>query len=87
MPTTPTPSRAANLTESMVDEVKRLIYSGEVKPGERLNEAALALRMGTSRGPIREAMKELAGQGLVTVDAIGHARSHEDREHEPTPTF
>lgn len=64
---TPTPSRAANLTESMVDEVKRLIYSGEVKPGERLNEAALALRMGTSRGPIREAMKELAGLGLVTA--------------------
>ncbi|MBW0172348.1 MAG: FCD domain-containing protein [Hydrogenophaga sp.] len=67
MPHTPTPSRAANLTEAMVNEVKRLIYSGEVQPGERLNEAAIALRMGTSRGPIREAMKELAGQGLVTA--------------------
>lgn len=51
----------------MVTELKRLIFSGEFQPGERLNEAALALRMGTSRGPIREAMKVLAGLGLVTA--------------------
>jgi DNA-binding GntR family transcriptional regulator len=67
MSNAPTPSRAANLTDAMVDEVKRLIYSGEVMPGERLNEAAVALRMGTSRGPVREAMKVLAGLGLVTA--------------------
>lgn len=51
----------------IVDQLKQLIYSGEFKPGERLNEAALALRMGTSRGPIREAIKVLAGLGLVTA--------------------
>jgi DNA-binding GntR family transcriptional regulator len=38
-----------------------------VAPGERLNEAALALRMGTSRGPIREAIRILTGIGLVTA--------------------
>ncbi|EGI76227.1 GntR family transcriptional regulator [Hylemonella gracilis] len=48
-------------------KLKQLIYSGEIAPGERLNEAALALRMGTSRGPIREAIRMLAGQGLVTA--------------------
>ncbi|ETF04007.1 GntR family transcriptional regulator [Advenella kashmirensis W13003] len=63
----PSPSaRSAILSQTVVSELKRLIYSGEFLPGERLNEATLAVRMGTSRGPIREAMKVLAGLGLVT---------------------
>lgn len=59
-------SRGAGLPQSIVAELKQLIYTGEFKPGERLNEAALALRMGTSRGPIREAVRVLAGLGIVT---------------------
>lgn len=55
------------LPPAIAEELKRLIYSGEIQPGERLNEAALALRMGTSRGPIREAIRMLAGLGLVTA--------------------
>lgn len=51
----------------MVEQLKQLIYTGEFKPGDRLNEAALALRMGTSRGPIREAVRVLAGLGIVTA--------------------
>ncbi|WP_300557015.1 FCD domain-containing protein [Limnohabitans sp. Rim8] len=51
----------------VADQLKQLIYSGELKPGERLNEAALALRMGTSRGPVREAIRMLTGLGLVTA--------------------
>ena len=49
----------------IAEELKRLIYAGELKPGERLNEAALAVRMGTSRGPIREAIRMLTGWGIV----------------------
>ncbi len=59
--------RSAGLSNAVVAKLKQLIYDGEFRPGERLNEAALALRMGTSRGPIREAMKVLAGLGLVTA--------------------
>lgn len=55
------------LSPAIAEELKRLIYSGEIQPGERLNEAALALRMGTSRGPIREAIRMLTGLGLVTA--------------------
>jgi DNA-binding GntR family transcriptional regulator len=58
--------RTTGLANEIVAKLKKLIYEGEFSPGERLNEAALALRMGTSRGPIREAMKVLAGLGLVT---------------------
>ncbi|MDB5945690.1 MAG: transcriptional regulator, GntR family-like protein [Ramlibacter sp.] len=50
----------------IADRLKQLIYGGEFKAGDRLNEAALAVRMGTSRGPIREAIRILAGTGLVT---------------------
>jgi DNA-binding GntR family transcriptional regulator len=58
------PSRL--LAAHVVDELKQLIESGQVKPGERLNEATLAEAMGTSRGPIREAIRVLSGMGLVT---------------------
>lgn len=49
----------------VMEALKSLIYTGQLKPGERLNEAALALRMGTSRGPVREAIRMLTGLGLV----------------------
>ena len=54
------------LAVTMVEELKRQIECGELQPGERVNEATLALRMGTSRGPIREAIRVLTGMGLVT---------------------
>lgn len=55
------------LAHGIAEQLQQLIYSGEVAPGERLNEVALALRMGTSRGPIREAIRMLTGTGLVTA--------------------
>jgi DNA-binding GntR family transcriptional regulator len=55
------------LSPAIAEELKHLIYTGQIQPGERLNEAALALRMGTSRGPIREAIRLLTGLGLVTA--------------------
>jgi DNA-binding GntR family transcriptional regulator len=69
MPTSTSTPRGAGLSHAIVDALKQLIYTGEFKPGERLNEAALAVRMGTSRGPIREAIKVLAGLGIVTAVA------------------
>jgi DNA-binding GntR family transcriptional regulator len=58
---------APGLAQTIADALQALIHAGEVLPGERLNEAALALRMGTSRGPIREAIRILTGSGLVTA--------------------
>ena len=56
----------ADMSVQIAEQLKQLIYSGEFKAGDRLNEAALAVRMGTSRGPVREAIRVLAGTGLVT---------------------
>ena len=55
------------LSPGIVEELKKLIYNGTIQPGERLNEVALAIQMGTSRGPIREAIRMLTGLGLVTA--------------------
>jgi DNA-binding GntR family transcriptional regulator len=41
------------------------VLSGEVEPGDRLVEADLAADMQTSRGPVREALRQLGETGLV----------------------
>ena len=43
----------------------REIARGGLKPGARLNEAQMAQALGVSRGPIREAARELEGQGFL----------------------
>ncbi|WP_175478759.1 GntR family transcriptional regulator [Rubrimonas cliftonensis] len=51
------------------DELERMILCGEVAAGERLDELALAERLGVSRGPVREAARSLERDGLVTTVA------------------
>ena len=41
------------------------ILSGEIRPGERLNESQLSRQLRISRAPIREALQQLLQQGLV----------------------
>jgi DNA-binding GntR family transcriptional regulator len=48
-------------------ELEQMILDGTLAPGERLNEVALAKRLGVSRGPVREAARSLERLGLVTV--------------------
>lgn len=57
--------RSKSLSESVKEELIRLITSGTLKPGARLNEVYLAERLGVSRGPVREAARELEGLGLT----------------------
>jgi phosphonate utilization transcriptional regulator len=46
-------------------EIEQLILRGELAIGQHVNESELALRFGTSRGPIREALRALEESGLV----------------------
>ncbi|MBI9106685.1 MAG: GntR family transcriptional regulator [Spirochaetales bacterium] len=46
-------------------QLKELIISGELKPGDRLLEYEIASQLNTSKTPIREAIRELASEGLV----------------------
>ena len=51
----------------MRDELRRLVITGELAPGARLAEEGLALRLGVSRNPVREALQALAGEGFVEI--------------------
>src|SRR5215213_1339556 len=59
--------RTESLTSIIRRELERMIAGGELKAGERLNENALAAKLGVSRGPIREACRGLERSGLVDV--------------------
>jgi DNA-binding GntR family transcriptional regulator len=59
--------RTQSLTTIVLQELERMILSGELKPGERINEKALAAQQSVSRGPIREACRRLEQAGLVEI--------------------
>lgn len=56
-----TTTRSASTTEVL----RGAILAGEFAPGERMYELGLSERLGVSRTPIREALKSLAGEGLL----------------------
>lgn len=66
-PLRPGDTRARSLASGVQGRIEALILSGALKPGERLNEVALARQLGVSRGPVREAARALERTGLVTV--------------------
>ena len=59
--------RTRSLTSVVRQEIERLILTGAIEAGSRLNEQALAARLGVSRGPVREAIRGLERQGLVVT--------------------
>ena len=59
--------RPQSLTSVVLNELESLILSGQMGPGEPINEKAFAERSAVSRGPIREACRRLEQAGLVTI--------------------
>jgi DNA-binding GntR family transcriptional regulator len=55
------------LRDVIFETLRKAIISGDIKPGERLMEVALAEQMGVSRTPVREAIRRLEAEGLVTM--------------------
>ncbi|MBV6649624.1 MAG: GntR family transcriptional regulator, partial [Hoeflea sp.] len=48
--------------------IRHAILSGKLKPGDHLPEEMLASMTGTSRTPVREALRRLVSEGLATVN-------------------
>lgn len=59
------PISNTTLRNRVVTELKRLIVSGALEPGQRLTETWLANALGVSRGPLREAVRDLVDSGLL----------------------
>ena len=60
--------QTSSLSSVVQSELERMILSGELPPGEKLTEVALASRLGVSRGPLREAFRMLEEAGLVRTE-------------------
>ncbi len=56
------------LREMVYEELKMQILTGGIIPGTRMMEVELAEEMGVSRTPIREAIRKLEKEGLVTIE-------------------
>ncbi|MCF4129037.1 GntR family transcriptional regulator [Methylobacterium sp. SyP6R] len=67
LPASPDAQPRPSLTEQAAAALRRLILLNLLPPGEVLNEPDLVARLGVSRTPVREALKLLAGEGLVTL--------------------
>lgn len=55
-------------TVAVLEAIRHAILAGELKPGQALIETDLAEVLGVSKTPVREALKTLAGAGLVTMN-------------------
>jgi DNA-binding GntR family transcriptional regulator len=62
------PLRVRSVVGLAYDQIRALIVDGSLAPGSRLGQGELADRLGISRGSVREALRRLAGDGLVDFE-------------------
>ncbi|MFQ5691951.1 MAG: GntR family transcriptional regulator [Nitrospinota bacterium] len=62
------PLRKRLLSENVVGAIRTAIFDGSLELGQRLVETELAEQLGVSRGPVREALRLLATEGLVVIN-------------------
>ena len=63
----PTPLRPASLHEEVAARLRSMVFERALAPGQWVDELALARDWQISRTPLREALKVLAAEGLVTL--------------------
>jgi DNA-binding GntR family transcriptional regulator len=61
------PVENRTLREQVADHLREEILASRLAPGTELGEVMLAQSLGISRGPLREALGQLAAEGLVTI--------------------
>jgi DNA-binding GntR family transcriptional regulator len=59
------PQKGLPRAQQIAESLRSSIIAGRYEPGERLIETALSAELGTSRGPVREALRQLENEGLV----------------------
>jgi GntR family transcriptional regulator of gluconate operon len=66
-------ARPARLSEIAAERLRERILRGRLAPGAALSQESLAREFGISRTPLRDALKILAGDGLIQLDGSGAA--------------
>jgi DNA-binding GntR family transcriptional regulator len=66
-PASSVPLENRTLREQVADHLRDEILASRLAPGTELGEMVLARKLGISRGPLREALGQLAAEGLVTI--------------------
>lgn len=56
-----------SLREKITNDIRNAILKGELKSGSRFKEIEIARQMGVSRGPVREAIRQLEREGLLVT--------------------
>jgi len=64
---TPTPFASRALYQEVAEHLRQQIFNRELEPGSWIDELKLCKALGISRTPLREALKVLASEGLVTM--------------------
>lgn len=67
--------RSRPLRDQIYPLLRELILTGAIKPGEVIDEKAIALQLNVSRTPVREAVKRLSDEHLVDVVAQSATRA------------
>lgn len=62
-----TPIERKPLHELVAGRVRDMIIEGRLPPGDPVNESRLCAELGVSRTPMREAVRTLAGEGLIVL--------------------
>jgi len=79
--------RRQGLHDAVADRIRGQIVEGRLEPGARLNERVLCEQMGVSRTPMREAIKKLAGEGLIRLEPNRGAIIHRLTRDEVAAAF
>ena len=82
MPALPVNEETWRPVDRVYEAIRRGIISGEFRAGMHLREETLAGRSATSRTPVREALRRLASEGLVTIGDNRRARGSDFSPHE-----
>ena len=65
---TKTPISRKTLREQVAEILRKKILNGDIQSGERIVEADLARELQMSRGPVREALRQIEEEGLVVYE-------------------
>lgn len=66
------PVQRAMLSTQIADAIRRDVLLGVIKPGTQLSQQQVCERFGTSRMPVRDALRMLSHEGLLVTDSAQH---------------